>query len=55
MVLKYITKNGVRYHEPPYTKEQEAEFYRCVGRGPITVARPAKATERDNDGSGTDH
>ena len=44
MVLKYVTKNGVRYHEPPYTKEQEAEFYRCV-----------KATERDNDGSGTDH
>ena len=30
MVLKYVTKNGVRY---PYTKEQEAEFYRCVGRG----------------------
>jgi len=55
MVLKYVTKNGVRYHEPPYAKEQEAEFYRCVGRGPITVARPAKATERDNDGSGTDH
>jgi hypothetical protein len=55
MVLKYVTKNGVRYHEPPYTKEQEAEFYRCVGWGPITVARPAKATERDNDGSGTDH
>jgi hypothetical protein len=24
MVLKYVTKNGVRYHEPPYTKEQEA-------------------------------
>jgi len=24
MVLKYISKNGVRYHEPPYTKEQEA-------------------------------
>jgi hypothetical protein len=28
MVLKYVNKNGVRYHEPPYTKEQEAEFYR---------------------------
>ena len=24
MVLKYVTKNGVRYHEPPCTKEQEA-------------------------------
>jgi hypothetical protein len=35
MVLKYVTKNGVRCHEPPYTKEQEAEFYRRVGGGPI--------------------
>ena len=58
MVLKYVTKNGMRIHEPPYTKAEEDEFYRRIGRGPITVARPAsdrKASERDNDGSGTDH
>jgi len=48
----------VRYHEPPYTKQEEAEFYRRNAGGPITVARTAsdrKASERDNDGSGTDH
>jgi len=48
MVLKYVTKNGVRYHEPPYAKEQEAEFYRCVRRGPITVARPASDHQTTN-------
>ena len=41
MILKYVTKNGMRIHEPPYTKAEEDEFYRRVGRGPITVARPA--------------
>jgi len=48
----------VRIHEPPYTKAEEDEFYRRIGGGPITVARPAsdrKATERDDNGSGTDH
>src|SRR6516165_10602296 len=57
MVVK-IDKHGNRYHEPPYTKKKEDEFYRRNARGPIAVARPAgdrKATERDNDGSGTDH
>ena len=52
MVLKYVTKNGMRIHEPPYTQAEEDEFYRRVGGGPITVARPAsdrKASERDND------
>ena len=41
MVLKYVTKNGVRYHEPPYAKEQEAGFYSRTAGGPVTVARPA--------------
>jgi hypothetical protein len=41
MILKYVTKNGVRLHEPPYTKEEEDEFYRRNARGPVTVARPA--------------
>jgi hypothetical protein len=51
MVVK-IDKHGNRYHEPPYTKAEEDEFYHRIGGGPITVARPAsdrKATERDND------
>jgi hypothetical protein len=45
MVLNYIDKSGSRIHGPPYTKAQEAEFYRRVGRGPITVARPADRKE----------
>jgi hypothetical protein len=53
MVLKYIDKKtGCRIHGPAYTKAEEDEFYRRVGRGPITVARPAsdrKASERDSD------
>ena len=58
MVLKYISMTGSRIYGPPYTKAEEDEFYRRVGRGPVTVARPAgdrKATERGDDGSGKDH
>jgi hypothetical protein len=40
MVVK-IDKHGNRIHSPPYTKAEEAEFYRRVGRGPVTVVRPA--------------
>jgi hypothetical protein len=40
MVVK-VDKWGNRYYEPPYTKAEEAEFYRRIGGGPITVARPA--------------
>ena len=50
MILKYVTKNGMRIHEPPYTKAEEDEFYRRVGGGPVTVYRSSadrKATERD--------
>jgi len=39
MVVKII--NGMRIREPPYTQAEEYEFYRRIGRGPITVARPA--------------
>jgi hypothetical protein len=40
MVVK-IYPGGMRVSEPPYTKAGEDEFYRRVGGGPITVARPA--------------
>jgi hypothetical protein len=53
MVLKYIDKKtGNRIYGPPYTEAEQDDFYRRVGRGPITVAHPAsdrKAGERDND------
>jgi hypothetical protein len=41
MVLKYISKTGSRIYGPPYSEAEEDEFYRRVGGGPITVARPA--------------
>jgi hypothetical protein len=41
MVLKYVNKTGSRIYGPPYTKAEEAEFYRRLGGGPVTVARPA--------------
>jgi hypothetical protein len=39
MVVK-VDKWGNRYHEPPYTKAEEEDFYRRTGGGPVTVARP---------------
>ena len=36
MVVKFTTKGGGRFHEPPYTKAEEAEFYRRQGGGPVT-------------------
>jgi len=42
MVLKYISKTGSRIYGSPYTKAEEDEFYRRVGGGPITVARPSR-------------
>jgi len=39
MVVKII--NGMRIHEPPYTQAEDDEFYKRVGRGPVTVAHPA--------------
>jgi hypothetical protein len=39
MVLKFVTKNGVRVHGPPYTKAEEDDFYRRWNSGPLTVYR----------------
>jgi hypothetical protein len=40
MILKYV-KNGIRVHGPPYTKEEEADFYSRNANGPVTIARGA--------------
>ena len=40
MVVK-VFPSGTVLHEPPYTQAEEDEFYARVGRGPVTVARPA--------------
>jgi hypothetical protein len=42
MVTRY-TKKGNAYREPPYSAEEEAEFYRRMSGGPITVVKPAPA------------
>jgi hypothetical protein len=44
MVLK-TNKHGLSWHEPPYTKAEEHEFYRSVNAGPMTIlrSRPAAA------------
>jgi hypothetical protein len=39
MVVEFKTKYGFEIHGPPYTKAEEAEFYRRVGGGPIAVYR----------------
>ena len=36
-----ITKDGTPYHEPPYTKAEEDQFYRRVGNGIVAFTRPS--------------
>jgi hypothetical protein len=45
MVVK--VDGGLRVHEPPFTKAEQAEFYRRIGGGPITVARPASDRRKE--------
>ena len=42
MVTKY-TPQGNPYQEPPYTAAEEADFYRRISGGPVTVVKPAVA------------
>jgi hypothetical protein len=42
MVIKYTSRDGqLRIHEPPYTKAEEADFYRRNAGGPVTIVRSA--------------
>ncbi len=34
MILKFVTKDGTKGYGPPYTKKEEAEFYRRNASGP---------------------
>jgi hypothetical protein len=38
---------GGGWHEPPYTWEEEMEFYRRVNAGPMTVYRSQKPGSAD--------
>jgi hypothetical protein len=40
MVIKY-SEDGLPYREAPYTPEEEAELYRRLDRGPMTVLKTA--------------
>ena len=49
MVLKYVTKNGLRYHEPPYTKETGSRVLQVCWPGgrlllPAQLKRPNETT-----------
>jgi hypothetical protein len=46
MILKFVTKNGTKIYGPPYTKKEEADFYRRNANGPVTIARGADAKGR---------
>jgi hypothetical protein len=37
--VKRITDKGYIYHEPPYTRAEEDEFYRRNAGGPVAVYR----------------
>ncbi len=44
MVVKFTIPGGSRWHGPPYTKAEEEDFYRRIGRGPVTVVHGAPKT-----------
>ena len=60
-MVRKVTPEGHVYHEPPYTKEEQDDFYRRVGSGPVTIVHgtrsprspvpkppePPKASEED--------
>lgn len=39
-MIRRVTPQGNPYDEPPYSAEEESEFYRRVGKGPVSVTRP---------------
>ena len=51
MVVK-VDRYGNRYHSPPYTKAEEAEFYRRIGGGPVTVYRARPAADKTTNKKG---
>jgi hypothetical protein len=51
MVVRYIAPNGSRMMGPPYTEEEEQDFYRRMDGGPWTVLRSAKAPQTAEPGA----
>lgn len=46
MVLAFKLPCGFEMHEPPYTEEEEMEFYRRIGGGPISILHDPEAMKR---------
>jgi hypothetical protein len=44
-----VTKGDHVYHEPPYTEEEEADFYRRVGDGPVSILHASKQPKPKDD------
>lgn len=38
-MVRVQAENGSFYHEPPYTPEEEADFYRRTGNGPVAILK----------------
>jgi hypothetical protein len=36
-MVRVVNKDGGAFHEPPYTWEEEQDFYRRIGGGPKTL------------------
>jgi hypothetical protein len=39
MVRRYSDSGKSWWEEPPYTEDEEMDFYRRIGSGPVTVFR----------------
>ena len=41
-IVMLVTVDGVSWHEPPYTEEEEDELYRRVNAGPLRILHAPK-------------
>lgn len=46
MVLAFKLPCGFEMHEPPYTEEEELEFYRRIGGGPVAILHDPERMKR---------
>lgn len=40
--MRKRAENGSYYHEPPYTEEEELDFYKRICSGPLTILHGAR-------------
>jgi hypothetical protein len=36
-MVRKMAENGTFYHEPPYTEEEDLDFYRRICAGPVRI------------------